>query len=650
MSVPGLTLERLTRVLERPLSAEQAAVVTAPLASGVVVAGAGTGKTETMAARVAWLVATGQVAPEHVLGLTFTRKAADELAGRMRLALRRLRAAGLLPAADGSAGEPVVSTYHAYAGRLVRDHALRLGREPGARLITPATSWQLAARTVAAYDGPMDAVEWTEPTVVQAVLALAGDLSEHLVDAAAVRAVTVRLDALAAEASKLLAPGRKVQTCQRTRAQLLPLVEQYAAGQAPCASCSTSATTWRWPPSSPADCPEVRPPSAPGPRRAARRVPGHRARPDRAAAPPVRRRAPGHRGRRPVPVASTAGAARVPATLRRFAATFPRPQRRHRARRRPRQLPQRRTMLASPTRVAAPLRADGASPCPSCGPGRGARADRLVRAPCSRRRGRGAAGSPAIGRDGAGTRCRPGDRGRARRCSSAAGRRSRAAPTPCERAGLPVEIVGLGGLLHHARRSSTSWPRCGCSATRPPAPRWSACSTGARWRIGPRDLAALGRRALALARRGPPPEDPVRRSVPGPTAEEPAQPRRGPRRPPAAGRRPATRRGAPQRLHALRGRAARLRRRLHRPAAARAGRRRRARARARRRGRGPPGRATRSRPRPPRPLPRRRRRLRRRGRRRHRARRSSPTWTPPRTRRTAWTRVRSSRRRNACSC
>ena len=44
-----------------------------------IIAAAGSGKTETMAARVVWLVATGRVSPEHVLGLTFTRKAAGEL-------------------------------------------------------------------------------------------------------------------------------------------------------------------------------------------------------------------------------------------------------------------------------------------------------------------------------------------------------------------------------------------------------------------------------------------------------------------------------------------------------------------------------------------------------------------------------------------
>ena len=50
----------------------------------------------------------------------------------------------------------MISTYHAYAGRLVADHALREGLEPSMRLITPAESWQLAARIVAAYNGPME--------------------------------------------------------------------------------------------------------------------------------------------------------------------------------------------------------------------------------------------------------------------------------------------------------------------------------------------------------------------------------------------------------------------------------------------------------------------------------------------------------------
>src|SRR3712207_1487816 len=66
-------------------SPEQAGVVAAPPDRPlVVVAGAGSGKTETMAARVSWLVANGLVDPEAVLGLTFTRKAAGELTERVR--------------------------------------------------------------------------------------------------------------------------------------------------------------------------------------------------------------------------------------------------------------------------------------------------------------------------------------------------------------------------------------------------------------------------------------------------------------------------------------------------------------------------------------------------------------------------------------
>ena len=226
---PGsFDLDDLVRVLKRPVSDEQAAVVTAPLEAGVVVAGAGSGKTATMVARVVWLVAHGLVAPDGVLGLTFTTKAADELAGRVRTALRALRRDGLLPepAADL---EPTVSTYHAYAGRLVRDHALRIGREPSARLVTPATSWQLAARAVASYDGPMDAIPWAaEASVVQAVLALAGDLGEHLVDAERVRELGQRLEATAATTAKLQSEGKKVLATQRAREQLLPVVARYA--------------------------------------------------------------------------------------------------------------------------------------------------------------------------------------------------------------------------------------------------------------------------------------------------------------------------------------------------------------------------------------------------------------------------------------
>jgi DNA helicase-2/ATP-dependent DNA helicase PcrA len=202
-----------------------------------VIAGAGSGKSETMAARLVWLVANGMVRPERVLGLTFTRKAAAELAERIRVRLDALRRAGLAeaPAEDETgpwAGDPVISTYHAYAGRLVSDHALREGLEPSMRLITAALSWQLASSIVAAYDGPMDQVQWTPQTVTAAVLDLAGDLTEHLKSPRDVRGTGEWLDAEAARwPGRVLAGVRKIIETQRTREQLLPLVERYAAAK-----------------------------------------------------------------------------------------------------------------------------------------------------------------------------------------------------------------------------------------------------------------------------------------------------------------------------------------------------------------------------------------------------------------------------------
>jgi DNA helicase II / ATP-dependent DNA helicase PcrA len=228
---------QLARLLRLPEpTPEQAAVIAAPLGPLAVVAGAGSGKSETMAARLVWLVANGMVRPDRVLGLTFTRKAAAEFADRVRSRLERLRRAGLdgVPEAeDPAGGDPVIGTYHAYAGRLVADNALREGLEPSMRLITPALSWQLAAGIVASHDGPMDEITWTPQTVTAAVLDLAGDLAEHLRDVDEVTAVG---GWLAAELGKL--PDRipqavrKIMETQRAREQLLPLVARYEAAKA----------------------------------------------------------------------------------------------------------------------------------------------------------------------------------------------------------------------------------------------------------------------------------------------------------------------------------------------------------------------------------------------------------------------------------
>ena len=231
---PGYTPLELARLLGMaPPTPEQAAVIGAPLIPMAVIAGAGSGKSETMAARLVWLVANRLVRPERVLGLTFTRKAAAELGERVRARLDRLHRAGLAGAReDEQPGEPTVSTYHAYAGRLVGDHALRDGLEPSLRLVTPAVSWQIASRVVAAWDGPMDAISWSPATVTAAVIDLAGELAEHLRSAADVRAVGEWLHrGLSELPGKIPAATRKVLATQQTREQLLPLVAAYHAAK-----------------------------------------------------------------------------------------------------------------------------------------------------------------------------------------------------------------------------------------------------------------------------------------------------------------------------------------------------------------------------------------------------------------------------------
>ncbi len=216
-----------------PPTAEQTAVIEAPLAPALVVAGAGSGKTETMAGRVVWLVANGFVRRDEVLGLTFTRKAAGELAERIQRRLQRLsefERAGLLahlPAlhaagrldvfgdieaaarpgaeaarrsviaelaaavgavpADAEDDEllhrPTVATYNSFADQIVREHAVRIGRDAEAVMLSESAAWLLMRRVVLASDDPrLEHVERSVRTIVTAALRIARDAVDNLVD------------------------------------------------------------------------------------------------------------------------------------------------------------------------------------------------------------------------------------------------------------------------------------------------------------------------------------------------------------------------------------------------------------------------------------------------------------------------------------
>ncbi|MBX6355665.1 MAG: ATP-dependent helicase [Micromonosporaceae bacterium] len=210
-----------------PPSPEQAAIIAAPVRPLLVVAGAGSGKTETMAARVVWLVANGYARPEQVLGLTFTRKAAGELGHRIRVRLAQL--VRRLGREDQLTGEPTIATYHAYAARIVSEHGLRAGYEPSVRLLTEASRWQLVDSLVRNYDGDMSDVDAAPATVTDAVLALAEELAEHLVTPDELAAWTGRFfaEVRGKPGARVYAEVRKLLSRQQTRLKLLPIVRAY---------------------------------------------------------------------------------------------------------------------------------------------------------------------------------------------------------------------------------------------------------------------------------------------------------------------------------------------------------------------------------------------------------------------------------------
>lgn len=237
-SLEGLTLKRrladpqeLCDALGIPFSDQQLRAITAPLSPAVIIAGAGSGKTTVMAARVVWLVGTGAVRPEHVLGLTFTRKAAAELSGRVRAALER---AGVV-ADDGvdEAGEQVVMTYDAFAARLVSEHGPRVGVDSDQTLISGATRYRLAARVVQASRLELPSLSRLQPSsIIERVLQLDAEMQSHLATSADLTENARELIAgwQSAPLSRLRRPYADVVRAEAAaveRLELAALVEEY---------------------------------------------------------------------------------------------------------------------------------------------------------------------------------------------------------------------------------------------------------------------------------------------------------------------------------------------------------------------------------------------------------------------------------------
>ena len=209
-----------------PEQADIISIITNPLEPCVVIAGAGSGKTETMAARVIYLVANGFVRPDEILGLTFTRKAAGELSIRIRTRLRQLCAAGLI--SPDLSLETSVTTYHSYAGRLLGEHSIRFGIDADVQPLGDAAMWQMANDIVRNWPDENFTNESAVSTVVSDLLGLTKLMMEHRVKSDDIRAIN---DAVINELVRMSDAQndnvRKVAQTMNQRTSLLPMVEEF---------------------------------------------------------------------------------------------------------------------------------------------------------------------------------------------------------------------------------------------------------------------------------------------------------------------------------------------------------------------------------------------------------------------------------------
>ena len=116
------------------LNPEQKTAVTHVSGPLMIVAGAGTGKTTVVTHRIAWLIQEGHAKPEDILALTFTDKAAGEMEERVD----RLLPYGYV--------DLQISTFHAFAEKLLRDHGVEIGLSRDFRLVNELDAWLLTRK------------------------------------------------------------------------------------------------------------------------------------------------------------------------------------------------------------------------------------------------------------------------------------------------------------------------------------------------------------------------------------------------------------------------------------------------------------------------------------------------------------------------
>ena len=247
---------------------QQEKVITAPLKPTLVVAGAGSGKTATMSARVTYLVASGQVDPSQVLGLTFTRKATHELRERIENRLGQLyrypgwtssstrsnaaaqvsgglstadssSAAGGIGAASSSqdqdltavAGEATVATYNSFAGALVREWGLEVGLETDTAVLTPASSWQIMYELMENWGQEFEEPFSSLDSATELALQVANSLNENLLSVDEARELMADLGQNLKDLRSVRGAAKAIDAkslpAMTKRIQVLDLVERY---------------------------------------------------------------------------------------------------------------------------------------------------------------------------------------------------------------------------------------------------------------------------------------------------------------------------------------------------------------------------------------------------------------------------------------
>ena len=223
-----LTSQQLTNVFGFKLSEQQWDAVSSGLSPSVMIAGAGSGKTTSMSARIAWLVGSGYVNPKNILGLTFTTKATAQLLDSARSAISKLARTfpDLVP--EDSA-DPVISTYNSFAAGIVREFGALLGRDFTADVLSEGARYQLAYRLVCSTDIDMSAIHVTPASVTSSMLSLDGELSELAIEPFEIRTHDTKLLDYLNSFSKHNDSTRRMIAATGSRIALSRLVEQWRA-------------------------------------------------------------------------------------------------------------------------------------------------------------------------------------------------------------------------------------------------------------------------------------------------------------------------------------------------------------------------------------------------------------------------------------